>query len=143
MNHSKKKILNSQQILESFFSIFSYWENTNQNHFEISSQPGQKNKQQLMQRTLWGKSESYSSWQECQLGLPTWKSSQRFLRKLRLELGPNDVTIVLCTDTKHANSAQPCMFPGSPFTIPGNGISLRPINKGRDQKKKSFGHGEE
>lgn len=26
------------------------------------------------------------------------------------------------------------MFPGSPFTIPGNGISLRPINKGRDQK---------
>lgn len=52
MNHSKKKTLNSQQILEKFLASLANWENTNQNRFEIPYQPGQKNKQQLMQRTL-------------------------------------------------------------------------------------------
>lgn len=47
------KTLNSQQILENFLASLANWENTNQNPFEIPSQPGQKNKQELMQRTLW------------------------------------------------------------------------------------------
>lgn len=42
MNHSKKKTLNSQQILEKFLASLANWENTNQNRFEIPSQPGQK-----------------------------------------------------------------------------------------------------
>jgi hypothetical protein len=99
--------------------------NVNQNHIKIlphSSKNGyhQEHLQQQMLVRMWGKGTLIHCWWECKLVQPLWKSTWRFLKKLKAELPSNTTPrYIYLKEYKSVYNKDTCtaMFIAELFTI--------------------------